>query len=66
LWRDLPADGVEMTAMVDDFRELYNHVRPHETLAGARPIKRYLADPDITPVTAANATAPTRQTARIP
>ena len=28
LWRDLPADGAEMTVMVDDFRELYNHVRP--------------------------------------
>ena len=52
--------------MVDDFRELYNRVRPHETLAGARPIERYLADPDITPVTDANATAPTRQSVRIP
>ncbi len=55
-----------MTQMVDDFRQLYNTIRPHETLAGARPIERYLADPDITPVTDANATAPTRQSARIP
>jgi putative transposase len=62
LWRDLPADGAEMTQMVKDFRQLYNHVRPHETLAGARPIERYLADPDDTPTT----TAPTRQSVRIP
>jgi len=66
LWRDLPADGAEMTQMVDDFRELYNHIRPHETLAGARPIERYLADPDITPSDDINATAPTRQNVRIP
>jgi transposase InsO family protein len=45
LWRDLPADGLEMTTKVDAFRQLYNHVRPHEALAGARPIERYLADP---------------------
>ena len=64
--RDLPAGGVEMTVMVDDFRPLFNPVRPYETLAGARPIERYLADPDITPVTDANATAPTRQSVRIP
>jgi putative transposase len=62
LWRDLPADGAEMTQMVDDFRQLYNHVRPHETLAGARPIERYLADPNDTPI----ATASTRQSVRIP
>ena len=41
LWRQLPADGAEMTRMVDDFRDLYNRVRPHETLAGDRPIDRY-------------------------
>ncbi|MGK2937254.1 MAG: integrase core domain-containing protein [Solirubrobacteraceae bacterium] len=44
-WRDLPADGTEMTGMVDDYRTLYNHVRPHEALDGDRPIERYLADP---------------------
>lgn len=66
LWRDLPADGTEMTAMVDSFRQLYNTVRPHETLAGARPIERYLADPDTTPDGALNATAATRQSMRIP
>jgi putative transposase len=62
LWRDLPADGAEMTRMVDDFRQLYNHVRPHETLAGDRPIERYLADPTDDPT----ATASTRQSVRIP
>ena len=52
--------------MVDDFRDLYNRVRPHETLAGDRPIKRYLADPDQPPPDNPNATAPTRQSVRIP
>jgi len=61
LWRDLPAGGVEMTVMVDDFRPLFNPVRPYETLAGARPIERYLADPDDTPPDDVNAIAPTRQ-----
>ena len=66
LWRDLPADGAEMTHMVDAFRRLYNTVRPHEALAGARPIDAYLADPD-TPASAdLNAPLPTRQTMRIP
>jgi putative transposase len=65
LWRDLPADGAEMTTMVNDYRHLYNHVRPHETLAGDRPIERYLAVPDNPPDDPA-ATAPTRQTVRIP
>jgi putative transposase len=62
LWRELPADGAEMTVMVDAFRQLYNTIRPHETLAGDRPIERYLADPD-SPVL--NTPLPTRQTVRI-
>jgi putative transposase len=62
LWRDLPADGTEMTTMVEAFRQLYNTIRPHETLAGARPIERYLADPN----DPSTATAPTRQNVRIP
>ena len=66
LWRELPADGVEMTRMVDGFREPYNHVRPHETLAGDRPIERYLADPATTPPKPLGATASTRQSLRIP
>lgn len=62
LWRELPADGTEMTTMVEQFRQLYNRVRPHETLAGDRPIERYLTEPSAQ----LNATAPTRQTMRIP
>jgi len=62
LWRELPADGTEMTTMVQDFRQLYNTIRPHETLAGARPIERYLADPPNVPVTPVQ----TRQHVRIP
>ncbi len=46
LWRELPADGTEMTTMVADFRDLYNQIRPHEHLDGARPLERYLAEPD--------------------
>lgn len=66
LWRDLPADGAQMTTMVQDFRQLYNTVRPHETLAGARPIERYLADPDAMPSDTVNAPVQTRQDVRIP
>jgi transposase InsO family protein len=66
LWRDLPADGTEMTAMVENFRQLYNHVRPHETLAGFRPIEAYLADPDHAASDAPITPLPTRQTVRIP
>ena len=65
LWRDLPADGLEMTRMVDEFRELYNHVRPHETLAGDRPIERYLTDPDSTLTEPLNTPPATRQSTRI-
>jgi hypothetical protein len=50
-----------MTTRVEAFRQLYNHIRPHETLAGAQPIEHYLADPDNTSI----ATAPTRQPVRI-
>jgi transposase InsO family protein len=65
LWRQLPADGAEMTTRVDAYRRLYNTIRPHEALAGDRPIQRYLADPNAPP-DALNTTTPTRQTVRIP
>lgn len=52
-----------MTLTIDDFRRLYNDVRPLEHLAGDRPIERYLADPAITP---SPATLRTRQTMRMP
>ena len=66
LWRELPADGAQMTTMDEAFRQLYNTIRPHETLAGARPIERYLADPDPPPSEPVSAPAPTRQSVRIP
>jgi len=44
LWRDLPA-GRRDDDPRRSVRQLDNHVRPHETLAGARLIERYLADP---------------------
>jgi transposase InsO family protein len=65
LWRDLPADGTEMTRMVDDYRTLYNHVRPHEALDGDRPIERYLADPITHPSDDPTAPVQTRQDMRI-
>ncbi|MEV4419367.1 integrase core domain-containing protein [Patulibacter sp. NPDC049589] len=34
LWRQLTADGEEMTDQVEAFRRLYDEVRPHEALAG--------------------------------
>lgn len=61
LWRDLPADGLEMTTKVNAFRQLYNHVRPHEALAGDRPIERYLAEPTEDPI----ATAESEESLRI-
>jgi putative transposase len=66
LWRELPADGAEMTDMVDRFRCLYNTIRPHETLKGDRPIERYLANPDRPHENDPNTTAPTRQNVQIP
>lgn len=50
-----------MTEMVEAFRQLYNPVRPHETLAGARPIERYLAAPDAEPLESLSA-GPRRST----
>ena len=44
--------------MVDDFRQLYNTVRPHEALTGDRPIERYLADPDHAPSSTRHHTTP--------
>jgi len=64
LWRQLPADGTEMTNMVEQFRQLYNRIRPHETLAGDRPIERYLSALDLETPEPLTATAPTRQTLR--
>jgi hypothetical protein len=51
-----------MTTRVEAYRQLYNTIRPHKTLAGARPIERYLVDPDDTTIP----TTPTHQNMRIP
>ena len=37
-----------MERMVAAFRTIYNEIRPHETLAGARPIETYLREPSTT------------------
>ena len=62
LWRELPADGTEMGRIVEDFRLLFNTVRPHQALHGDRPIERYLAHPAESPT----ATTATPQTTQIP
>jgi hypothetical protein len=61
LWRDLPADGADMTAKVEAFRIIYNTIRPHETLAGARPIEVFLADPSDKPSDTLSTPVPTRK-----
>jgi putative transposase len=66
LWRDLPADGADMTTKVEAFRIIYNTIRPHETLAGARPIEVFLADPSDEPSDTLSTPVQTRQDARIP
>lgn len=66
LWRELPADGAEMTRMVDEFRQLYNHVRPHQALAGDRPIEAFLTDPAEHASTDLSTPVQTRQDVRIP
>jgi transposase InsO family protein len=66
LWRQLPADGTEMARMVDEFRHLYNDVRPHAYLDGDRPADRYLAEPTTPPSDDPIAPLRTRQTARVP
>ena len=55
-----------MTRMVEDFRHLYNDVRPHEYLDGDRPTDRYPAEPIASPSSDPLTTLSTRQTARIP
>ena len=45
LYREPVPDGLVLQAQLDDYREFYNHVRPHETLGQTLPITRYLAAP---------------------
>lgn len=46
LYREEIADGLALQAQLDDYRDFYNTVRPHETLGQTLPISRYLAQPD--------------------
>lgn len=55
-----------MTRMVEEFRHLYNEVRPHEYLDGDRPTDRYLTEPITPPSDDPSPPLPTRQPVRIP
>ena len=46
LYREEIPDGLSLQAQLDDYRDFYNTVRPHEALAQTLPIDRYLAEPD--------------------
>ena len=45
LYRLEIADGLELADEVEVLRELYNGIRPHETLDFERPLDRYLQTP---------------------
>lgn len=45
LYRIEIADGQALQEEIDDFRAEFNSVRPHEALAWARPLDRYLVTP---------------------
>lgn len=47
LYREEIADVLELTDQVRAYTELYNWVRPHETLGQVAPMVRYLADQSI-------------------
>ncbi len=47
LYREQIRDGLDLQAQLDDYRNLYNRVRPHEHLAWARPHDVYLAAPTV-------------------
>jgi putative transposase len=46
LYREEIPDGLALQAQLDDYRDFYNTVRPHETLDQTLPISRYLAKQD--------------------
>ncbi|HEX9854302.1 MAG TPA: integrase core domain-containing protein [Acidimicrobiia bacterium] len=45
LYRHDIADGIDLAAHTADFRSIYNSIRPHETIAMARPLERYRQTP---------------------
>lgn len=46
LYRHEIADTLELADEVEALRELYNEIRPHETLGQTPPMNRYLAEPE--------------------
>jgi transposase InsO family protein len=42
-------DVLELQERVEEFRTLYNAVRPHEAIGFETPLKRYLSAPDWPP-----------------
>jgi putative transposase len=47
LYREEIEDAVALAEAVERFRTIYNQIRPHEALAFATPMSRYLADPNL-------------------
>jgi len=45
LYRHDIADGVELDAHAQDFRTIYNSIRPHEAIGMGRPLERYRQTP---------------------
>ena len=45
LYRRDIADGIELAAEADSYRTIYNHIRPHQAIAMARPHHRYRQTP---------------------
>lgn len=54
LYREEIPDGLALQGQLDDYRDFYNRVRPHETLTQTLPISRYLAQTDNTEPEEAN------------
>ena len=49
LYRRDIADGIELAAEADSYRAIYNHIRPHQAIAMARPLDRYRQTPTTQP-----------------
>lgn len=45
LYREEIADVLALQEAIDAYRELYNWIRPHETLGQLAPMVRYLGEP---------------------
>jgi transposase InsO family protein len=54
LYREEIADVLELDEQIRAFTELYNWVRPHETLGQVPPMVRYLAEPPDEPAETAS------------